>query len=386
MINFKDRTWVEVNLDGIEHNYKVIRNIVPKQSKICCVVKADAYGHGAIHVAKHLEKLGADFFAVSNIDEALQLRYADVTSPILILGYTPPERAKTLAVQNISQCIYSYDYAVALAQQAKTANVKIPIHIKIDTGMGRLGFVFRHSREESLDLLLNVCSYDCFYPEGIFTHFPTADEGEKGRIATKDQFSHFCSVIDNLSAKGIRFKIKHCSNSAAILDYPEYSLDMVRLGISLYGALPSMEIKNIPDLQSTITLKTVVSNVKNVKKGDTIGYGGAYSAPRDMKIATIPMGYADGFHRINYKNGTQLLVNGKLCNIVGRICMDQLMLDIDGVPNVKIGDEVVVFGSEGAIDLYTFAQRNDTIPYEVLCTIGARVPRFYKINSDVLVK
>lgn len=381
--NFKNRTWVEIDLDNIAYNYNEMRKKIPENARICCVVKADAYGHGAVRVAKHLERIGADFFAVSNIDEALQLRRANISSPILILGYTPPEHAKKLATQNIAQCVYSYEYAKALASKALEEGVRISVHIKIDTGMGRLGFVFRHGENESLSELLEICSYSCFDLQGIFTHFPTADDGQEGREATKNQFERFIEVIEILKDRGITFEIRHCANSAAALQYPEYSLDMVRLGIVLYGALPSEKLDTDIVLKNTLTLKTVVSNIKYVQPGDAIGYGSEYVAKSIMRIATLPIGYADGFHRINYTNGTKLSVCGKACPIVGRICMDQLMIDTDCVQEINIGDEVVVFGEGSEFDLAYFAKQNNTIPYEILCTIGARVPRFYRSDSDV---
>ncbi len=342
------------------------------------MVKADAYGHGATTVSKYLENIGADFFAVSNIDEAIELRNADITKPILILGYTPPEHAKTLAINKISQCVYSCDYAEALAKHAKIENVKISVHIKIDTGMGRLGFVFRHDENESWNELLKVCSYDCFVYDGIFMHFPNADDALNGAEITKKQFKDFSRIIDKLQKEGITFSIKHCANTAAALNYPEYSLDMVRIGIALYGALPSSDMHDRFDLRNTLTLKTVISNLKTVQKGDAIGYGGAFIAPKDIKVATLPIGYADGFGRCNLENGTKLSVKGKLCNIIGRVCMDQLMVDVSEAGDVAIGDEVVVFGYGSEIGLDEFANINKTIPYEILCNIGARVPRIYK--------
>lgn len=381
MIDLKNRAWAEISLDNIEYNYREIRQRVPKESKICCVVKADAYGHGAPRVAKRLERAGADFFAVSSVDEALQLRHANISTPILILGYTPPTRIKELADNNISQCVYSYEYAELLTLAATESNVKISVHIKIDSGMGRLGFVFRHD-EESLDELIDVCSRKCFDLEGIFTHFPTADGGDSCKTATQMHFKHFKRVIEALEKKGISFKIKHCANSATALDYPEYSLDMVRIGISLYGVLPSNDMNTDVCLKPTMTLRTVISNVKSVKKGDTIGYGAEYVAKKDMNIATLPIGYADGFRRINYTSQTKIYVNGTACDIVGRVCMDQIMIDVDPLDEVHVGDVVVIFGEGAKTSLWEFSKNNFTIPYEILCSVSSRVPRFYLGNND----
>ena len=372
----RGRAWAEISLDNIEHNYREIRKRVPRSAKICCVVKADAYGHGSVSVSKRLQIAGVDFFAVSNIDEALQLRESGITASILILGYTPAERINDLAQNNISQCVYSYDYAMLLVQNAKQNNVKIPIHIKIDSGMGRLGFVFRHG-EKDFDELIDVCSRDCFILEGIFTHFPTADGGKNTESATRSQFECFMAVIDELERRGKRFKFRHCANSAATLDYPEFSLDMVRVGIALYGTLPSQDMNTDITLKPTFTLKTVISNIKCVKKGDTIGYGAEFVSKKDMKVAVLPIGYADGYRRINYNNNTKVYLNGKACDIVGRVCMDQIMIDLGTESDANIGDEVVLFGEGAQISLWEFSKNNLTIPYEILCSISDRVPRFY---------
>jgi alanine racemase len=359
----------------------MMRNALPSKTKICCVVKADAYGHGALRVARLLEEIGADYFAVSNIDEALILRKANISSRILILGYTPPNRAKMLAEYNISQCVYSSEYAKALAEHANSEGVKIAVHIKIDIGMGRLGFIFRHSAEESIKELVDVCAYSCFKLEGIFTHFPTADEKERGD--TELQFARFCEVTNELRERGYSFEIEHCANSAAAINHPEFSLDMVRLGIILYGALPSDTMSFSVTPRPTIVLKTVVSNIKTVRKGDAIGYGSSYIASTDMKIATLPIGYADGFLRSNSNSGTPIMIYQIPCKIVGRICMDQLMVDVSKIDKVDIGDEITMFGNDNSISLYDLARYNQTIPYEILCTLGARVPRFYRRNGCI---
>ena len=379
-MNFNDRTWAEVDLDAIEYNYRTVRSSLPKGTKTCCVVKGNAYGHGAVRVAKLLSDAGADFFAVSNIDEALILRRAGIETRIVVLGYTPPSRAAELASNNISQCVFSSEYAKNLADYAEKDRVKLTVHMKIDTGMGRLGFIFRHSADESLEELCEACSYSCFILEGIFTHFPTADEETNGE--TKERFERFCEVIEALGARGYRFEIRHCANSATSLRYPEFSLDMVRLGIILYGALPSDNMPTDFKPRATMSLKTVVSNIKLVRKGDTIGYGATFAAPEDMKIATLPLGYADGFLRSNSDNGTPILIKGRRCRIVGRICMDQLMVDVDNIPDISAGDVVTVFGEEG-ISVSELARCDKTIPYEILCMIGARVPRCYRKNGRI---
>ena len=382
MKHFDKRTWVEVDLDAIEYNYKTIRKRVPTSAKLCCVVKADAYGHGAVRVATLLKELGADFFAVATFEEALQLRNADIDTPILVLGYTPPIYAKQLAENNISQCVYSSEYAAELNAEALASGVKISVHMKLDVGMGRLGFIFTHDTEQSFDELLKACKCESFVLEGIFTHFPCADE-EKKKSSTRHQFERFYGVVSKLEGLGYSFAIRHCANTAASLAYPEFSLDMTRAGISLYGALPSDFIGKYITPKCTFTLKTVVTNVKTVKEGDTIGYGSRFAAPKDMRIATLPIGYADGFLRTNAKSGTKVFIGGHPCGIVGRVCMDQTMINADDVDGISIGDEVIIFGGEGAADVHEFAKINKTIPYETLCTVGARVPRIYKKDGVI---
>lgn len=376
--NLRYRTWAEVSPDNVEYNYRIVRSRVPSTTKVCCVLKADAYGHGAKQISKQLSRAGADFFAVATVEEAVELRTYGITTPVLILGYTPPEQARTLSELNISQCVYSYEYAKLLAEHANRENVKIAIHVKIDTGMGRLGFVFRHGDEDILTELKEICSYDCFIKEGIFTHFPTADGGASTKKTTERQYELFCIAVSMLKTAGITFNIKHCANSAAILDYPEFSLDMVRAGIFLYGAMPSDDIVSDIRPKSTFTLKSVVSNVKTLRAGDAVGYGSEFAAEKDIRVATVAIGYADGFSRANADSGTHVFLNGKLCRVIGRVCMDQLMINADEAENVHVGDEVIIFGEGSPIGLKEYSELNKTVPYEILCGIGKRVPRFYK--------
>lgn len=376
--NLKMRTWAEIDLNSVKENYLAQRALYDGKAKVCCVVKANAYGHGAVRMAKLFEELGADFYAVATIDEAIDLRDAGIFAPVLVLGYTPPENARILAEKRISQCIPSYEYAEMLSEIARREGVKIPVHFKIDTGMGRLGFVFRHSSDESVSELLKACSFDCFIHEGIFTHFPVSDYNGAGIEYTKAQYDRFLEVISLLEDNGYSFEVRHCSNSAAALYDPQYALDMVRVGLLFFGALPSDERESDFIPKQTMTLKTVIANIKSVKAGDSVGYGREYIAKKDMKVATVPIGYADGFIRTNYPNGIKLSVGGYACPIVGRVCMDQSMIDVSDVEEIKIGDEVIVFGNGGCNSLFDFAKKNGTIPNEILCLVGARVPRIYK--------
>ena len=375
--NLKSRTWAEIDLDSIEYNYRALTEIYKEKAKICCVVKANAYGHGAAKVSRLLESLGADFFAVADIYEALQLREAGISKPILILGYTPPENAELLAKNKLSQCVFSYEYAKSLADVATLHDVRISVHFKLDTGMGRIGFVFRHSKDESLSELLKACALEPFIHEGIFTHFPSSECSGSGERFTKQQYDRFCEVVELLARSGYTFDIRHCSNSAAAIYDPQYALDMVRVGLALFGALPSSERASEFVPKETMTLKTVISNIKTVNVGDSIGYGCEYIAKKDMKVATVSIGYADGFLRTSFPNGIKLTVNGKECSVVGRVCMDQAMIDVTDLEDIRVGDEAIVFGSGGANSLFDYATKSGTIPHEVLCLVGARVPRVY---------
>lgn len=368
------RTWAEIDLDNAEYNYQLIRSAVKSEAKICCVIKANAYGHSAVVLGKLYEKLGADFLGVSNIEEALQLRNNGITLPILVLGYTPEECAELLSKNNISQCVYSLDYGIKLAKCAYDAGVKVKIHIKLDTGMRRIGFMCGYNGNDELEDAVKICREESLIPEGIFTHFAVADESVKGREYTKMQFELFTNAINALEMCGISFELRHCANSAAIFDYPEYHLDMVRAGIVLYGLKPSNEVQNIPQLKPIMTLKSIISHIKLIQKGESVSYGRAFTAAKPTRVATVPIGYADGFRRANFKEPYKLCINGQIAPIIGRVCMDQLMLDVTDI-RCNIGDEVTVFGSQVGTTVDDIAAINGTINYEVICEVGERVPR-----------
>lgn len=373
------RAWMEIDLDMVEHNYNTIRNHVPKTAGVCCTIKADAYGHGAVRIGRLLEELGGAFFAVSNAEEAIQLRKGGITKPIMVLGYSPIEITDLLEKYNISQCVHSYDYGRALANDARKKGVKLAIHVKIDTGMGRIGFPFRGYDEDArLDEIVELCSEDCFITEGIFTHFPISDDQKRGVEFTRAQYEKFQSVISRLEERGITFDVKHCANSAGLVDYPEYSLDMVRAGVLFFGILPSRDMKNLDfDLKHTFALKTVVSNIKTVQAGESISYARLYVAKKTMKVATLPIGYADGFRRSNGAKDLKIYVNGKPCEILGRVCMDQTMIDVSEIDDISIGDEIILFGKGSPVSVYDYSELHSTIPHEVMCNIAMRVPRVY---------
>ncbi len=377
------RIWTEINLDNLIYNFKLIKTQVSDGTAVCCVVKANAYGHHAPRIARELENAGADFFAVSNVEEALQLRGEGIKKPILILGYTPADCAKILCENNISQCVYSSEYANELSECAVRAGCKVRAHIKIDTGMGRLGFQWTDGKE-FIDAVDGVCRLEGLSAEGIFTHFAKSDGGECGRDFTLLQYERFSDTVSLLEQRGIKFTYRHCANSAAVFDYPAFQMNMVRAGIVLYGLSPSPETVCDTKLKPVMSLKTVISHIKTVDAGTPISYGGDFVSDRKMKIATVPMGYADGFWRSNGKQGVSLLVGGKKAPIVGRICMDQLMLDVSDIAELHIGDEVTVFGDACGINTAdALAEANGTINYEIICSVGKRVPRVFIKNGGV---
>lgn len=379
-MNMVKRTWAEISLNAIEHNYNVIRNKVADDTKVCCVIKADGYGHGAVELSQIYEKLGADFFAVSNIDEGIEIRKSGSKLPIVILGYTPVSEAENLAKYDISQAVFSLEYAKELSEKCVEEDCICKMHIKVDSGMSRIGFMCQEfPRDEySIEEICEACCLPNLEVEGLFTHFCVSDEDAEGREFTNKQYENFIHVRDSLKKRGVDISVVHCSNSGAIEDYPETCCDMVRAGIILYGLAPSSKLADRLDLVPAMTLKTVVAFVKEVQKGATISYGRTFTADRKMKIATVPIGYADGFIRQNAKDG-YMMVNGKKAKIVGRICMDQTMLDVTDIEDVKTGDEVVVFGTgeNGEPTADSLAENTGTINYETVCLVGKRVPRIY---------
>lgn len=380
MKKFLKRTWAEVNLDYIDENYRSIKSRLKPETKVCCVIKADAYGHGAQRLALEYEKLGADWFAVSNLEEAEQIRRTGVDRPILLLGYTPPCMAEELAHMNIAQAVFSSEYAEELSNEAVKAGVTVRAHIKLDTGMSRIGFLYQDPERDAaaLDCIEKACKYPGLDAEGIFTHFAVADEGTDGRDYTLRQFGNLKSALEKLEKRGCTFRIRHCANSAAIFDYPELQLDMVRPGVILYGLMPSGKIRNPAPLKPALELKSVVALVKKVEPQTTVSYGRMFTADRPTAIATVPIGYADGYSRKLYEKAS-MLVHGKRAKIVGRVCMDQLMLDVTNIPGVREGDIVTVIGGDGGerIPVEELTDILGTINYEFVCDISKRVPRLY---------
>lgn len=382
--NFFRRTWAEIDLSAICHNYRSLRDKVDAQSNIIAVVKADAYGHGVYRVASALEGEGVNFFAVSCFAEAEELRNFGIDCPILILGYTPCEFAKELCEKDFIQTVYSKDYAEEMSAFAEKSGTKVKVHIKLDTGMGRLGFDI--SSPDFENDVYSICNLDGLCVKGIFTHFPSADyDGDEDGIYSANQFENFVNAVNKVEEMGFTFETKHCCNSAGSLTVSGAHLDGVREGILLYGLYPSKETASFIDVKPAMSVKTVVSMVKELKKGCSVSYGRTFVAEKDMKIATVCIGYADGYPRSLSKGG-YMLINGQKAPIVGRICMDQLMLDVTEIENVKRGDIATVFGEDNGayLSVDEIASLCNTINYEIVCLVGKRVPRVYLKDGQVV--
>lgn len=366
------RTWAEIDTTALKHNFNLLKTHTAN-SKLMAVVKADAYGHSSDVVAPVLEECGADYFAVSNIEEALSLRACGIKKPILILGYTPTSAVKTLIDNDISQCVYSALYAKELSDNALALNTKIKVHIKLDTGMSRIGFDCRTDTLCGIKEALLAAKLDGFIVEGVFTHFAVADRNCQTEDGfTDQQFSRFEKAVEFLQENGVNPPLKSCCNSAGFLKDCDKHLSYSRIGIALYGLSPDKNFDSNLPLIPVMTLKSVVSQVKEINKGDTVNYGRTFKAQKKMKIATISAGYADGYPRLLSNQG-YVLINGKKANIVGRICMDQMCVDVTEV-EAKMGDEVILFGKDLSVDI--LADIANTINYEIVCGISSRVPRF----------
>jgi len=379
-VHMKDQTmraWAEISLDALAHNYQALRSRLRPDCKFLATAKADCYGHGAEVVAPFLQELGADAFSTATVQEAVQLRERGVTVPILVLGYTAPELAGLLWEHGITQAVFSADYARALAE--KLGEKRMKVHIKLDTGMGRLGF----DPERDLDRVAEIAALPCFEAEGIFTHFARADEAE-GIADTITQFERFESAVEGLRQRGITFAVRHCANSAAALNYPETQLDMVRMGVALYGAYPDGSETGDWDLRSVMSLKSRLVQVKQFPTERAVSYGGTATVPAGSRVAVMAMGYADGLHRCA-SNRYTVKLRGREVPGVGRICMDMSMLDVTSVPEAAPGDVVTIFGGAGenAHSVEKLAKSAGTISYELFCGVGKRVPRVYIKNSSI---
>ena len=384
---FPNRTWAEVDLDILAENIREIRRITSPEAEVMGVVKADAYGHGAVQAARVLLENGASRLAVSMLDEAIELRHAGITAPILILSQIDKRRIPELLEHNITETVFSAEFAKSISEEALKTGQTARIHIKLDTGMGRVGFP---AVPDSVPEILEIAGMPGLFPEGIFTHFATSDEPDNEYC--ERQFAKFMTMLGSLEARGLRFPIRHVCNSAAAMRFPEMHLDMVRAGLILYGMWP----KGCPDaykpiaLKPVMTLKTAVIHIKNLSEGEAVSYGRHFTASRQSVIATIPVGYADGYAR-RLSNRADVLFRGQRARVIGSICMDMCMIDVtDFKERPKIGDEIVLFGTEivgnqkCSLSVDEISDLLDTINYEITCLVGKRVPRVFLKSGSIV--
>lgn len=383
MKNFFKRTWAEISLNNLEHNYNIIKSTLPNTTQLMAVVKADGYGHGADYIAKELSALGVSYFAVSNLEEAISLRDAKIKENILILGPTPYYLAEAISQNNIEQTVHSLDYAKKLNSIAHELNTKINVHLKLDTGMGRIGFngvstnFSALSRELKKLTSLNITA--------VFSHLSHADCCEQSANEfTKNQISTFNNAVTTLR-KHFPNITTHLQNSAGILDYSDLSFDYARPGIILYGLNPSNEMATTPDLKPVMELKSIVTEIKEVPAGTPIGYGRKYITDKATKVATVPIGYADGYSRLLSSKGI-MLIRGQKAKVIGNVCMDQLMLDVTHIKDISVDDIVTVYGQDGNefYGVEDAANEIGTISYELVCLVNKRVPRVFIKDSKIV--
>lgn len=368
MNDLQKRTWAEVSLDNIIYNYNSIKKHIPENCKFLGVVKADAYGHGALKVSKVLQDNGADYLAVSCFDEAIELRQGGITMPILILGHTPPEYTRDLIDNNLTQTVTNLAKAEEYSIAAGRVGKSLKIHIKLDTGMSRLGFLY----SSAVDNVEKSCSLPNLTHEGIYTHFAVSDEdGIDNEQYTRSQFSKFCLIIDELQKRGISFSIRHCANSGAVINYPEMCLDMVRPGLLLYGYGDNGAL----ELRPCMRLVSTISTIKYFEEGTDISYGRRFTTKHRTRMGIVGIGYADGLPRLS-SGKCSYVVCGKHAPQCGTICMDMCMIDLSDIFDAAVGSEVEIFGPSSSI--YNISDAAQTIPYELLCSVTKRVPRIYK--------
>ena len=375
MNDLQKRTWAEISLENLRHNYEAIRKSLPAGCRFLGVVKADAYGHGALPVSRLLQEAGADYLAVSCLDEALELRRGGITMPILILGHTPYAYTGTLIEENITQTVTCLAKALEYSTEAVRLGKELKIHIKLDTGMSRLGFLCAGGYfEEGVDNVIRSCRLPGLSPEGVYTHFAVSDEpGEDSEAYTRAQFKLFMDVIAAVKSRGgVEFLIRHCANSGATVSYPEMALDMVRPGLLLYGYGDSTgKLGLLPCMR----LVTTVSTIKFYEPGTSVSYGRRFTTDRRTRMGVLAVGYADGLPRL-ISNKCSFAAKGGFAPQRGSICMDMCMVDLTELPQVDVGSEVELFGPVNSI--YKLSDAAQTIPYELLCAVSKRVPRVYK--------
>lgn len=368
------RVCARIDLDAVRHNFSVMRSRMREDTKVCAVVKTDAYGHGADVIASMLEAEEWIWgFAVATAQEGVSLRESGITKPILVLGFTFPEDYETLAALSIRPAVFRLDMAEEMSRAALARGTVLPVHIAIDTGMTRIGLF---PGEEAVDVISSISRLPGLRLEGIFTHFARADEADKSNV--RAAFGKFASFCDELALRGISIPIRHCSNSACILEYPEAHMDMVRAGITIYGIYPSDEIaKTEPELKSVMQIKSHIAAIRTVPAGTPVSYGGTFVTERVTRVATIPVGYGDGYPRSLSGKGC-VLIGGKRAPILGRVCMDQFMVDVTDIPAREL-EEVTLMGEDHGsfLPVYELSELSGRFPYEFVCDIGKRVPREY---------
>lgn len=372
-------TWAEVSIAAIKHNAFQFKKYIGSSVNLMAVVKADGYGHGAAPVARAAVNAGADYLAVAILDEAIELREAGITQPILVLGYTPIRSIRQAIIAGVDITVFSEEVLNEIIFQSEELQKTVAIHLKVDTGMTRIGV---QTREEALLLAIKTLESPLVVLKGVFTHFANADSEDPSY--TLQQFHRFSSVITYLEDTGISIPLKHCCNTAGTMNFPEMHLDMVRVGIGLYGLYPDVSLKEHPlSLQQAMTVKTKITALNKVSKSQSISYGCTYIPSTSRIIATLPIGYADGLSR-HLSNCGQFLLHGQKVLVAGRICMDQTMIDVTTIPSCQQGDEVVIFGgnAEAFQSVDEIALLMGTINYEVVCLVGKRVPRIYTVREN----
>lgn len=371
--------WAEIDLDAIAHNVKGLKKHIGDKTELMAVVKANAYGHGAAQVAKVALESGASRLAVNRVIEGLELRRAGIDSPILLLGYATPEEAGSIVRSNLTPTVNTKELAFALSNESVAKGKETPVHVKVDTGLGRFGLL----PWEVEDFVRELIKLPGIFLEGIWTHFAAADEEDKSY--TYRQFNLYLEVVRKLEEEGISFPIHHVANSAATLDLPEMHLDMVRCGITIYGLYPSKDVSRSVQLRPAMSLKARVARLRTLPEGSSISYGRTYITTKPTPVALVPFGYGDGYHRLLSNRG-EVLVRGKRAPVIGRVCMDQFAVDVSGIEGVKEGEEVVIIGKQGdeEITVEDVASWAQTINYEVVTAIAARVPRVYLKEGEVV--
>lgn len=372
------QAWIEIDLNCVRNNYRNLQKILYSGSEIMPVVKADGYGHGALKIAEVLREEGAKRFAVFLLEEGIELREKGFEEPILIMGYVPEEHYEKILQYKLTKTIYDFSQAVKLNNAAQKQNSTAAVHIKIDTGMGRLGFI---PGEEAVSEIQKILGLSNVHMEGIYSQLAAADKFRYNY--STNQFKLFTDFIEHLAHYGITFPLKHIANSAAVINYPEMHLDLARTGISIYGIFPSIEMEenSYLELFPVMSVKSKLACIKEVPVGTFISYGLTYKTDKKSLIGVVPMGYADGVLRL-LSNNSDVLVRGKRCPIVGSVCMDQFMVDLTDLSDVELKDEVVLIGKQGneKITAHEIAQKSSTISYEVISRMGKRLPRIYSDN------